>query len=62
MPALWHVCKIIRPRLIRLFLVDDEPMVRRGLRLLLGLEPGLAVCGEADNRARRVAGHSGAAA
>lgn len=38
------------PPPIRLFLVDDEPMVRRGLRLLLGLEPGLAVCGEADNQ------------
>jgi len=35
------------PPPIRLFLVDDEPMVRRGLRLLLELNPGLEVCGEA---------------
>ncbi len=31
----------------RLFLVDDEPAVRRGLRLLLELNSGLEVCGEA---------------
>jgi DNA-binding NarL/FixJ family response regulator len=37
------------PPPVRLFLVDDEPMVRRGLRLLLGVKPGLAVCGETDN-------------
>jgi len=34
---------------MRLFLVDDEMIVRRGLRFLLSSEPGLAVCGEADN-------------
>jgi len=32
----------------RVFLVDDEPLVRRGLRLLLGLEADLEVCGEAE--------------
>ena len=37
------------PLPIRVFLVDDEPTVRRGLRLLLEVKPGLAVCGEADN-------------
>jgi DNA-binding NarL/FixJ family response regulator len=31
----------------RLFLVDDEPVVRRGLRLLIGMQPDLEVCGEA---------------
>jgi DNA-binding NarL/FixJ family response regulator len=36
------------PPPIRVFLVDDEPTVRRGLRHLLGVKPGLAVCGEAD--------------
>jgi DNA-binding NarL/FixJ family response regulator len=33
----------------RVFLVDDHPIVRRGFQLLLGMEPGLMVCGEADN-------------
>jgi two-component system, NarL family, nitrate/nitrite response regulator NarL len=32
----------------RIFLVDDEPLVRRGLRLLVSCEPRLAVCGEAS--------------
>ena len=31
----------------RLFLVDDEPVVRRGLGLLLSSQPGFEVCGEA---------------
>ena len=31
----------------RVFLVDDEAIVRRGLRLLLGSKPDLEVCGEA---------------
>jgi DNA-binding NarL/FixJ family response regulator len=31
----------------RLFLVDDEPVVRRGLELLLSSQPGFEVCGEA---------------
>jgi DNA-binding NarL/FixJ family response regulator len=34
---------------IRVFIVDDHPIVRRGFQLLLGLEPDLLVCGEADN-------------
>jgi DNA-binding NarL/FixJ family response regulator len=33
----------------KVFLVDDHPIVRRGLQLLIGLESDLAVCGEADN-------------
>ena len=37
------------PPPIRVFLVDDELFVRRGLRLLLGVQPNLAVCGDADN-------------
>ena len=44
------------PPPIRLFLVDDEPIVRKGLRLLLGVKPGLAVCGEADNEHDALAG------
>jgi DNA-binding NarL/FixJ family response regulator len=34
---------------VRVFLVDDHPIVRRGFQLLLGLEPDLMVCGEADS-------------
>jgi len=34
-------------RKTRVFLVDDEPIVRRGLRLLFGSKPNLEVCGEA---------------
>ena len=33
----------------RVFLVDDHPIVRRGFQLLLGMEPDLSVCGEADS-------------
>ncbi len=33
---------------IRVFLVDDHPIVRRGFQLLLGVERDLMVCGEAD--------------
>jgi DNA-binding NarL/FixJ family response regulator len=29
--------------------VDDHPIVRRGFQLLFGLEPDLAICGEADS-------------
>jgi DNA-binding NarL/FixJ family response regulator len=29
--------------------VDDHPIVRRGFQLLLGMEPDLMVCGEADS-------------
>ena len=35
----------------RVFLVDDHPIVRRGFQLLLGMEPDVIVCGEADNGA-----------
>ena len=34
----------------RVFLVDDHPIVRRGLGSLIALEPDLVVCGEADGR------------
>jgi len=34
---------------VRVFLVDDHPIVRRGFQLLISLEPDLSVCGEADN-------------
>lgn len=32
---------------IRLFLVDDEPMVRKGFRLFASLQSDMTVCGEA---------------
>lgn len=37
------------PAKVRVFLVDDHPIVRRGFQLLLTMEPDLVVCGEADN-------------
>src|SRR5687768_13268495 len=32
----------------RVLIVDDHPIVRQGLRLMIDLEPDLAVCGEAQ--------------
>jgi DNA-binding NarL/FixJ family response regulator len=43
---------------IQVFLVDDEPVVRRGLRLLLELEAGINVCGEAASEAAAMKGIS----
>ena len=36
-------------RVIRVLLADDHPILRSGLRLLLGAEPDLEVVGEANN-------------
>lgn len=33
----------------RIFIVDDHPMMRQGLAQLIGAEPDLVVCGEAEN-------------
>jgi DNA-binding NarL/FixJ family response regulator len=33
----------------RIFIVDDHPMMRQGLTQLIGAEPDLAVCGEAED-------------
>jgi len=33
----------------RIFLVDDHPIVRRGLQLLISLESDMMVCGDADS-------------
>ena len=35
--------------IIKLLLVDDQPAVRRGLRMRLGLEPDFLIAGEADD-------------
>lgn len=35
--------------MIRVLLVDDQNIIRQGLRALLGLEPDLQIVGEADN-------------
>ena len=40
----------------RVFLLDDEPVVRRGLRLLLELEGNLEICGEAASEALALEG------
>ena len=34
---------------IRILLVDDQRLMREGLRILLELEPGLEIAGEATN-------------
>jgi two-component system, NarL family, invasion response regulator UvrY len=35
------------PQKVRVFVVDDQPMVLKGLRALLSLQPDLEVCGDA---------------
>ena len=36
------------PKKARIFLVDDHPIVRRGIQLLIGMERDLSICGEAE--------------
>src|ERR1700757_971425 len=42
-------------RRIRVFIVDDHPLVREGLRARLAQEAGIEVCGEADSAAAATA-------
>src|SRR5208282_2400765 len=37
------------PGIKRVFIVEDHPVFRQGLTQVINAEPGLAVCGEADN-------------
>jgi DNA-binding NarL/FixJ family response regulator len=41
--------KIIAPQATKILLVDDHPMMREGLGQIIGSEPDLVVCGEAEN-------------
>jgi DNA-binding NarL/FixJ family response regulator len=43
------------PTMIRLLLVDDQPAVRRGLRMRLALEADFVVAGEAEDGASALA-------
>ena len=40
---------VIAAKKSRVFVVDDHPIVRQGLALLINREPDLAVCGEAED-------------
>ncbi|MFE9537011.1 response regulator [Streptomyces sp. NPDC006691] len=44
-----------RPRVIRVLIADDQPLVRRGLSLILSPDPAFEVVGEAENGAQAVA-------
>ncbi|MFF3980018.1 response regulator [Streptomyces sp. NPDC001828] len=43
------------PRAIRVLIADDQPLVRRGLSLILSPDPAFEVVGEAENGAQAVA-------
>jgi len=42
---------VIRPRAIRIFIADDHPIVRQGLRRIVEADEGLVVSGEAGDAA-----------
>ena len=39
---------------LRLLIVDDQPLIRRGLAMMLATEPGIAVVGQAADGAEAV--------
>lgn len=41
--------KAVEKSEIRIFLVDDHPIVRQGMRMILSQEPDMRVCGEAES-------------
>jgi len=42
------------PKSARILIVDDHPVVRQGLALLIGQQEDLSVCGEAEDAARAI--------
>jgi DNA-binding NarL/FixJ family response regulator len=42
-------CKARQMNKIRIYLVDDEPVVLRGLQLFLGRQPGMEIVGSAES-------------
>lgn len=42
------------PPRARILLVDDHPITRQGIHILLSQQPGIEICGEADNAPRAV--------
>jgi DNA-binding NarL/FixJ family response regulator len=48
-------CPTTAPAQSRVLVVDDHPMTRYGIVRLLEQEPGLSVCGEAENASRAFA-------
>jgi DNA-binding NarL/FixJ family response regulator len=45
------------PDMIRVLLVDDQRLMREGLHILLALQPGLEIVGEAENGAAALAAY-----
>src|SRR5437660_12631919 len=41
---------------IRIFIADDHPIVRQGLRRIVEADPGMVISGEADDAAALLAG------
>lgn len=45
-----------KPARKRIFIVDDHPLMREGIRQWVGRTPGLEVCGEAESAVQAMAG------